>query len=66
MQCDKSRLSLRQRMRGSTGAVNAVQNTRVFQTETTVDDDDSEVLNQSVRMLSVTAVLGPPEFGLRI
>jgi len=36
---DKSRLILRQTVRGSTRAVRAIRNTRVFQTETTVVAD---------------------------
>jgi len=41
---DRQHVILRQRVRGSVRAVRAVRNTRVFQTETRVVADDSQIL----------------------
>jgi len=49
MQCDEKRIILRQRGRGSIRAVRAVQNTRVFQMETSV------VANARIMHQSTTA-----------
>jgi len=48
VQCDVQRVILRQRVPGSVRAVRAVQNTRVFLTETRVVAD---VLNGRVKVL---------------
>lgn len=54
MQCDPSRLILRQMVRGSARAVRAIRNTRVFQTETRVIADVGHM--QLINILNCAAL----------